>query len=184
MTVWVSPLRDVFGFSRRYMAVAGVLSLVALAVLLISDRAGSFYLSSLLGGGDAPRLCNFSVIARLVFALFVTMEIVTVSALIILAARRHLRRSGQMLRSDAAGEAKRPGFRIGTGIAFASMLLFLHLFLYGMAFHADDVCSSKSTGEVVHHYVALVAAAMFYSLGAVFVIGCVMLVLKRSLLTK
>jgi hypothetical protein len=166
------------------MAVAGVLSLVALAVLLISDRAESFYLWSLLGGGDGPPLCNFSVIARLVFALSVAMEVLAASALIAIAARRHLRRTGQMLRSDAAGEAKPPAFRIGKAIAFASMLLFLHLFLYGMAFHADDVCSSKSTAEVVHHYVALVAAAMFYSLGSVFLIGCVMLLLKRSLLTK
>jgi hypothetical protein len=184
MPVWVSPLRDLFGFNRRYIAVAAVISLAALAVLLISDRAGSFYLWSMLGGEEASRLCNFSVIARLVFAVFVTMEIVAVSALIILAAHRHLLRPGQVLRSDPAGAAKRPAFRAAPAIAFASMLLFLHLFLYGIAFHADDVCSSKGAGEVAHHYVALVAAAMLYSIGSVFVIGCVMLALKRSLLNE
>jgi|GEM_PF-2211425 len=184
MTVWVSPLRDLFGFNRRYIAVAGAISLAALAVLLISDRAGSFYLWSMLGGGDAARLCNFSVIARLVFALFVTMEIVAVSALIILAAHRHLLRPGQVLRSNPVEAVNRTAFRIGAAIAFGAMLLFLHLGLYGIAFHADDVCSSKNMGDVVHHYVALVAVAMLYSMGSVFVISCVMLALRRSLLTE
>jgi hypothetical protein len=184
MTVWVSPLKDIFGFSRRYIAIAGVFSVVALTVLLISDRTGSFYLWSLLVGSDAPPLCNFSLIARLLFVLSVAMEVLALSALIAVAAHRRFRRPGHTLRSNAAEKTQRPVFRVGVVIAFASMLLFLHLFLYGMAFHADDVCSSKSMGEVAQHYVALVAAAMFYSLGSVLLIGCVMLALKRSLLTK
>ncbi|NQW51315.1 MAG: hypothetical protein HQ465_08765 [Rhodospirillales bacterium] len=166
------------------MAFAGVMSLAGLTVLLISDLAGSFYLWSLLGGGDTPRLCNFSVIARLIFALSVTMEMLAVSVLIMLAAHRRILRRGQMMRSDPAEAVNLSVFRIGTAIAFGSMLLFLHLGLYAIAFHADDVCSSKNMGEVVHHYVALVAAAMLYAGGSVFSIFFIMLALKRSLLSK
>lgn len=184
MALWVSPLNDFFGFSRRYVAGAALLSLVALVVLLISDRSGRFSVWSLVGGSDTTPLCNFSVIARLVFALSAATELLAIVALIILAAGRHRLQLGVMRRSAAATETKRPFPRIGAVIAFVSMLLFLHFFLYGVAFHADDVCYSKSMAEIAHHYLALVAATIFYSLGSVFLIGCAMLALKPSHLAE
>lgn len=184
MALWVSPLDDFFGFSRRYVTGSVVLSLAALAMLVISDRWGRYFLGTLLGGGNTPPFCNFSVVARLVFALSVATELLALVALIVFAAGRYRLRPGAMRRSAAAAEKKRPIHRIAPAIAFVSMLLFLHLFLYGMAFHADDVCSSKSMAEIAHHYLALVAATIFYSLGSVFLIGCAMLALKRRILAK
>jgi hypothetical protein len=184
MALWVSPLADFFGFSRRYVAGFGMVGLVALAVLLIADLRGRFFLWSLVGGIHAIPLCNFSMIARFVFALSVATELLAILVLIILAAGRHPLQLGAMKRSAGTVETNRLIRRVGTAIAFVSMLLFLHLFLYGMAFHADDVCSTKSSAEIVRHYVALVAATIFYSLGSVFLIGCAMLVLKPSVLAK
>jgi hypothetical protein len=184
MTLWVSPLQDVFGFGRRYMIVAGVITFLGLAILLISDRAGSFYLWSLVARDDTSRLCNFSVVARLIFALSVGMELLTVWGVIFFAVHRRIFRSGQMVHDASAEAARLSPLRTGAAIAFGAMLLFLHLGLYGIAFGADDVCVSNNPSEIVHHYVALVAFALFYSLGALLVVGSLLLMLKRSLLAQ
>ncbi len=180
---WVSPIRDVFGFSRRYVVVGGVITLVGLAASVISDRAGGYYLSSLLDHDD-PRLCNISIVARLVFALLVAMELLTISGLLVLAIYRHNRDRGRLLQNAPAQTTSLPSLGARTAIALGLMLLFLHLGLYAIAFHADDVCASRSIGEWLHHYAAFVAFAMFYSLGSLILIGFVMLALKRSLLTE
>ena len=183
LSLWASPIRDVLGFSWRYAVVGGVIVFAGVAASLISDRAGDYYLWSLLGRSD-PRLCNISIVARLVFALLVAMELLTISGLLVLAAYRHNLDPGQRLRNATSQTTSLPSLGTRTAIALGLMLLFLHLGLYAIAFHADDVCSSKSIGERLHHYIALVGFTMFYSLGSLILIGFVMLALKGSLLTK
>ncbi len=183
LPLWVSPIRDILGFSRRYVVVSGVITLAGFAASLMSDRAGDYYLWSLLGWDD-PRLCNISIVARLIFAVLVVMELLTISGLLVLAVCRRNLYQGRRLENATAQTTSLPSLGARTAIALGLLLLLLHLGLCAIAFHADDVCSSKSTREWLHHYVALVGFAMFYSLGSLILIGFVMLALKRSLLTK
>lgn len=180
--LWVSPVDDLTGFARRYIGFACVISLLGVMVSLLSDRAGSDYLWSLIATKDQVPLCNFSVVARLIFAQSVAAELLVISALLVMAFRRRthrlFRRSADVLlwlrHLTATG--------IGKSIAVGAGMLFLHLGLYAMAFHADDVCTSASLASWLHHYAALVAFALLYSFGALSLIGLVMIALKPMLL--
>ena len=177
--LWVSPIRDVIGFLRLYAIVGGAIVVAGLVVSLISDRNGNYTLWSLLARDGHSRLCNVSLVARTVFLLFVAMELATISSLIGVAIHR-----GGGPRKQSVQATTLPSLGMRSGIALGLLLLFLHSGFYAVAFHADDICSSTSIGEWVHHYVALVSFAVLYCFGAVIVIGLVMLVLKRSLLNE
>lgn len=75
-----------------------------------------------------------------------------------------------------------PLFGIGGPLAVTAMFLFLHLGLYGIAFHADDVCTATSVSLWLRHYFALVSFAALYIGGSVILIGFVMVALKPTLL--
>ena len=83
----------------------------------------------------------------------------------------------------AAPTLNLPRLRIGGAIAEVALLLFLHLGLYGIAFHADDVCTVTSVGVWLRHYSALLSFAL-YILGSVILIGLVMVTLKPMLLAR
>jgi hypothetical protein len=164
--------------SRGFVA-SGVIVVAGLAVSLISDQVGNYYLWSLLARDDDSHLCNVSLVARIVFVLFVAMELTTISSLIVLAFHRDGRP-----RKESIQATTRPSLGMRSVIALGLLLLFLHLGLYAIAFYADDVCSSTSAAEWLHHYAALVSFAVLYCFGAATAIGLVMLVLKRKLLNE
>jgi hypothetical protein len=75
-----------------------------------------------------------------------------------------------------------PSLGVRSAIALVSMLLFLHLGFYAIAFHADDICTSTSVGEWLRHYAALVSFAMLYGGGSIILFMLVILLLRRRLL--
>jgi hypothetical protein len=176
--LWISPLRDVHGFLRRYCVAAGGIAVVGVAMSLIADRTGNYALSSLLPSDALAHMCNVSIVARLVFVLLAAMELVTAAALLLVAVNRCRRLP------KGAPALNLPRLGIGGAIAEAALLLFLHLGLYGIAFHADGVCTVTSVGVWLRHYSALVSFAALYILGSVILIGLVMVALKPMLLAK
>ena len=176
--LWVSPLRDIHGFLRRYCVVAGAIAIVSVATSLIADRIGNDALSSLLPSNGPTHLCNVSIVARLVFVLLAAMELVVIAALLLVAVGRRRRLP------KGAPALNLPKLGIGGAIAVAALLLFLHLGLYGIAFHADDVCAATSVGGWLRHYGALVSFAALYIGGSVILIGLVMVALKPLLLAN
>ena len=68
--LWVSPIRDVHGFFRRYIIAGVVVALTSVALSLVADGIGNYYLCSRLQPYCQPPLCNFSIVARAMFAFF------------------------------------------------------------------------------------------------------------------
>lgn len=180
--LWISPVEDLTGFARRYIGLACVVALLGVMISLLSDWVGSDFLWSLMATKDQLPLCNFSVVARLIFALSVAAELLAISALLVMAFRRRTYR--RLRRSDDTSQRLRHFTAVGAGkgIAAGAGMLFLHLGLYAIAFHADDVCASTHLGSWLRHYMALVAFTLLYSLGAIALIGLVMIALKPALL--
>jgi hypothetical protein len=176
--LWVSPLRDIQGFLLRYCLVAGAIAVLSVAASLIADRIGNDALALLLLPDGPAHLCNAPIIARLLFALLAAMELATTAALLLVAADRL-----RLLRKGApAFNLPVPG--IGAAVAVAAMVLFLHLGLYAIAFHADDICAATSIVAWLKHYTALISFAALYIAGSLIVIGAVLLVAKPALLAK
>lgn len=180
MHIWVSPIEDFAGFAKRYLGFACVVAVIGVTMSILFDQIGIDYLWSLVSTGDQLPLCNFSVVARLIFALSAATEILTISALLVMAFRR---RTYRRFHSASPRFPRLTLVGMGVGIAAGAGMLFLHLGLYAIAFHADDVCASTHLGSWLRHYVALVAFTLLYSSGAILLIGLAMIALKPLLLS-
>jgi hypothetical protein len=176
--LWVSPLRDIQGFLLRYCLAAAVIVVLAVAASLIADRIGNYALASLLPHDGPAHLCNAPLIARLLFALLATMELVTMAALLLVAVDR------RRLLPKGAAAFNVPVLGAGRVVAVAALALFLHLGLYAIAFRADNICAATSIAAWLKHYTALISFAALYVAGSLILIGAVLLAAKPALLAK
>lgn len=174
--LWMSPFRDIYGFSRRYLLVGCAIAFLGSVVSVVADARGLQYLGSFLAMGMLAPPCNFSVVARLVLGLLVGMEVATIVAVLVFALfRRPSKLDGLKIKHIRVTLAS-----LRKSAELVLVLLFLHLGAYAVAFHADDVCESTRIGVRLHHYAALFAFAALYSLGSIILIGIV----SRGLRTK
>ena len=176
--LWVSPLRDILGFLRRYFVVAGTIAIAGAATSLTADRIDNYALFALSSSDGTMLLCNFSLAARLVFVLLVAMELATIAALVLVAANR-----GRRLPKGSPA-LNLPSPRILIAVAVTAGLLFLHLGLYAIAFHAADACAPPTVGAWLRNYAALLSLAALYIVGSMVLVAIVMLALKPMLLAK